>query len=305
MRCGALEELDAALRRGAEAEAVTLARQLQDAGTLASFGSGRLAPKRDYSLADLRLHGIKAEKFLSPRDTTLETVRAQALLALALGGAALAVAHPLGTEELLDGGLCVAAAASVDAVGFGGAGEALALDTLGRSVSAAYRTRVVRHEAGHLLVAYVLGVLPLGYSLSAAAALREGVSATQAGCRFADNDFKEEVQRGSLSSASLDAFACIALAGVCAEYIDYGQSEGGLNDVRALDALLSALNFSQKKADSEVRFAVLSVVLLLRREARAHDALAAAMEAGRSVMDCILLLESSLLAKEGAREEPA
>ena len=102
------------------------------------------------------------------------------------------------------------------------------------------------------------------------------------------------MQRGSLSSASLDAFACVALAGVCAEYIDYGASEGGLNDVQALDALLSALNFSQKKADSEVRFAVLSVVLLLRREARAHDALAAAMEAGSSVGTCLATVEANL-----------
>ena len=111
---------------------------------------------------------------------------------------------------------------------------------------------------------------------------------------------QEEVQRGSLSSATLDAYACVALAGVSAEFIEFGQSEGGLNDVRALDALLSALNFSQKKADSEVRFAVLSVVLLLRREAGAHDALAAAMEAGSSVATCLAVVEANL-AEDGPR----
>ena len=297
---GALAELDAALLRGAESEAVALTRSLRDRGVLRGFGSGKLAPKREYSLVDLRLHNIRAEMFLSPRDSTLETIRTQALLALALGGTAFAYAHPLDTAQLLFGGLAVAAASAVDAIGFGGALEALALDSLGRAASSSYRGRVLRHEAGHLLVAYLLGVVPTGYTLSAAAALREGRPATQAGCRFADAEFTEEVARGSLSSASLDAFACVALAGVCAEYEAFAQAEGGLGDVRSLDSLLSALGFTQKKADSVVRFAVLSVVLLLRREVRAHDALAAAMEEGRSVADCLSVVEANL---SGAVEE--
>lgn len=43
---------------------------------------------------------------------------------------------------------------------------------------------------------------------------------------------------GTLSSSSLDRYTCIALAGVAAEYVHFGQAEGGLNDVQQLDGLL-------------------------------------------------------------------
>lgn len=39
-------------------------------------------------------------------------------------------------------------------------GELLLLDSLGRLVSKEYPQRVACHEAGHFLVAYLLGVLP-------------------------------------------------------------------------------------------------------------------------------------------------
>ena len=50
-----------------------------------------------------------------------------------------------------------------------------------------------------------------------------------------------QVASGTLSSSSLDRYTCIALAGVAAEYVNFGQAEGGLNDVQQLDGLLRAL----------------------------------------------------------------
>ena len=44
-----------------------------------------------------------------------------------------------------------------------------------------------------------------------------------------------------MSSSSLDRYTCIALAGVAAEYVSFGQAEGGMNDVQQLDSLLKAL----------------------------------------------------------------
>lgn len=59
----------------------------------------------------------------------------------------------------------------------------------------------------------------------------------------------------------------MALAGVVSEYLRYGRAEGGLGDVRALDALMRALRFTQAKADGEVRWALLNAAELLRRHA--------------------------------------
>ncbi len=60
-----------------------------------------------------------------------------------------------------------------------------------------------------------------------------------------DIDAKEkhaaQVASGTLSSSSLDRYTCIALSGVAAEYINFGQAEGGMNDVQQLDGLLKAL----------------------------------------------------------------
>lgn len=47
-----------------------------------------------------------------------------------------------------------------------------------------------------------------------------------------------------MTSTSLDKYCCIALSGVATEYLLFGESEGGLNDVQQLDGLLRALQVS-------------------------------------------------------------
>ncbi len=269
-----------------------------EGGTLRGFGTAALVPKRDYTLAEIRLHKIEPSSFLSPRDTTLEGVRSNALAAAAAGAlATVTLLHP-STPQLLGGGLGALTLLMVDLVGNGGAGEALVLDTLGRATSASYRARVTRHEAGHFLVAWLVGILPRAYTLSAWDALqREGALNVQAGTQFCDGSFQREVSTGKLSSASLDAYCCIALAGVASEVLAFGQAEGGLNDVRQLDALLQALAFTQKRSNSQIRWAALAVTLLLRRHAAAHDALEAAMASGASVGQCVAALEQHLAAE--------
>ena len=62
-----------------------------------------------------------------------------------------------------------------------------------------------------------------------------------------------------------------------------------------------ALQFTQKKADGEIRWAILSVVTLLRRHRKTHKQLAKAMAAGRSVTECLALIESNFT-KENTQE---
>jgi hypothetical protein len=77
------------------------------------------------------------------------------------------------------------------------------------------------------------------------------------GClhRFADSKFNDEIRSGKVTASSLECFTCVALAGICAEYLKFGQAEGGAGDVAQLDVLLKSLNFTQQKTDSEVRCA--------------------------------------------------
>nr|CAB3477219.1 unnamed protein product [Digitaria exilis] len=92
----------------------------------------------------------------------------------------------------------------------------------------------------------------------------------------------------------LNKFSCIALAGVATEYLLYGVAEGGLADINKLDGLLKGLGFTQKKADSQVRWAVLNTVLMLRHHEKARSQLADAMSFGKSVGTCIEVIEGNI-----------
>lgn len=54
--------------------------------------------------------------------------------------------------------------------------------------------------------------------------------------------------------------------------------------------------FTQKKTDGEIRWAVLNVTTLLRRHSKIHEKLADAMATGASVAACIGVIEDGLKA---------
>lgn len=56
------------------------------------------------------------------------------------------------------------------------------------------------------------------------------------------------------------------------------------------------VQFTQKKTDGEIRWAVLNVTSLLRRHSKTHEKLADAMATGASVAACIGVIEESLKA---------
>lgn len=57
---------------------------------------------------------------------------------------------------------------------------------------------------------------------------------------------------------------------------------------------VAVMQFTQKKADAEVRWAVLNVAAILRRHEALHAKLADAMVRGESVAACIALIEEQL-----------
>ena len=279
----------------AEDEAVRIISRLAETGALRGFGNARAVPRRDYSLAELKLNDVEPEKLLSPTESTVSGLRdliSRGLLALV--AAWIFAAHPSGNEVaglFVLGGSFLAA----DQIAFAGGVEALALDTLAQKTSPSYVSRLQLHEAAHFLVAYLVGIVPKGYTLSSLDAYeRYGALNVQAGCAFCDGAFQREVARGKIGSGSLGRFSCVALAGISMEYIAFGFSEGGVSDVRQLDGMLRALAFTQKKSDSEVRWAVLNTITLLRRHEACVRKLSEKMAAGASVGECVRLIEANL-----------
>ncbi|KAJ9520923.1 hypothetical protein QJQ45_014081 [Haematococcus lacustris] len=290
-----LAHLDELLLRNDDTAAVSLARQLQEEGLLLGFGQGRQLPKRIYSLEELRLNQIDAAKLLSPKDKSLDLIRSTGQAAAVAGLAALALATDLDGGRVLGAAFALVAALTLDQVVNQGGGETLLVDSLGRLSLAQYRQRVALHEAGHFLVAYLIGILPRAYTLSAWDAFTKYRTLNlQAGTQFCDAAFQAELAAGRLSSSSLDQYACMALAGVVTEALRFGEAEGGVGDVAQLDRMMRALGFTQAKADGQVRWAVLNVAMLLRRHSAIQDKLAAAMSRGDSVGSCLALVEEEL-----------
>ncbi|XP_010315882.1 stress regulated protein isoform X1 [Solanum lycopersicum] len=264
-------------------------------GVLALLDRLMQVPQRLYSLDELKLNGIEAISLLSPVDATLGAIERNLQIAAILSGSAAWYALDLSPQQILFVSLGVLFLWTLDLVSFNGGVGTLVLDTIGHTFSQKYHNRVIQHEAGHFLIAYLLGILPKGYTLTSLDALKkEGSLNIQAGTAFVDLEFIEEVNRGKVTATMLNRFSCIALAGVATEYLLFGYAEGGLSDINQLDALLKSLGFTQKKADSQVRWAVLNTILILRRHEKARSKLAEAMTQGKSVGVCIDIIEKSI-----------
>ncbi|KAL1350589.1 uncharacterized protein [Arachis hypogaea] len=302
----ALEQIDKELSKGNDRAALALIKDLQGkpAG-LRCFGAATQVPQRLYSLDELKLNGIDTLSLLSPEDTTLGSIQRNLQIAAIAAGLAVYNAFGISPQQIFYISLALLFLWTFDSViysfslilrvSFGGGIGSLVLDTIGHGVSPKYHNRVIQHEAGHFLVAYLVGILPKGYTLSSLDAFqKEGSLNVQAGTAFVDFEFIEEVNAGKLSARTLNRFSCIALAGVSTEYLIYGFAEGGLDDIRKLDLLLKGLGFTQKKADSQVRWSVLNTILLLRRHEAARARLAEAMSKGYSVGSCIDIIENSI-----------
>lgn len=281
------------LSNGDDRAALSLLKHSQS--HLRCFGAARQVPQRLYTLDELKLNGIEAASLLSPVDSTLGSIERNLQIAAVLGGVAAWNALGLSPQEVLYTSLGLLFLWTLDLVSFDGGIGGLVIDMIGHTVSQKYHNRVIQHEAGHFLIAYLVGILPKGYTLSSLEALRkEGSLNVQAGTSFVDFEFLEEINMGKVSATMLNRFSCIALAGVATEYLLYGYAEGGLADINNLDVLLKSLGFTQKKADSQVRWAVLNTVLLLRRHEKARANLADAMSMGKSVGSCIDVIEETI-----------
>lgn len=145
---------------------------------------------------------------------------------------------------------------SVDQARTGGGVEFLFLEFLASVFQPSYAKRVAFHEAGHFLIAYLVGLLPKSYTLTAYSYYQKhGKFNIQAGTTFCDSEFQQEVKSGEfwiqtrcqngclgqLKASSLDRITCVAVAGVVAEYLTFGHSEGGINDILQLDQLMRSL----------------------------------------------------------------
>ncbi|MBF2085766.1 ATP-dependent Zn protease [Thermoleptolyngbya sp. C42_A2020_037] len=183
-------------------------------------------------------------------------------------------------------------AATLDTLSWQGRGGALLLDWVA-GFSPEHRARVLRHEAGHFLVAHHLDIPITGYTLSAWEALRQGQSGA-GGVSFDTTQLDAELLQGKLSAQQIDRYCTVWMAGIAAETLVYGNAEGGGNDRQTLYALWNALRRSPAEAALKERWATLQAKTILEANRAAYDRLVAAMERRDSVEACRAVLDSPL-----------
>jgi hypothetical protein len=243
---------------------------------------------------------------LTPRPTNTFLLAGTAL-ALIEGLASVALDIPLNSFVL-----ATLLLATLDRLFLNGA----VLESCLQSLSPGIRDKIIRHEAGHLLAAYLLGCPVEGIVLSAWAALKDerfGARQVSAGTSFFDPDLSRQINTSRFANQndnaavatvtrdSIDRYSIIVMAGIAAEADFYGQADGGAGDEMALVAFLRRLTGSANKnrvawndpeqIRTQARWGALQAVLLLRQYKPAHDAIIDALQRGGRLGDCIFALE--------------
>lgn len=161
------------------------------------------------------------------------------------------------------------------------------------------RDRILHHEAGHFLIAHLLGIPVSGYALNAWEAFRQGQSA-QGGVRFADQELASQLQQGTLSSQLLDRYCTVWMAGIAAEILVYGNAQGGAEDRTKIRAILTQLRRPPSEYNLKENWASLQAKNLLQIHQPAYEALVAAMAKRTPIDECYRIIEQSGLTPKGA-----
>lgn len=273
------------------ADVTLLYAELQARGHLPAFGCAAMAESRPLvprvvDAADLEVRAGLPIKALAPRRSTAVWWQV-AGVGMVVGVNALAAAA--GMEGLAQPALAVLFLAWVADQRLA---RGAAFETLYRAVKPAYAEKVLKHEAGHFLLAYLMGAPVRGYVLSAADALKAGIPG-QAGTVFTDARLEAELQQGKLSGSALERFSIVLMGGIAAEALMYGQAEGGASDEAVLVGILSSINppWPPAAVVNHARWAALEAILLLREHASAYEALVSAMRDKRPLGECVAVIE--------------
>ncbi|MEN9217236.1 MAG: hypothetical protein Q6K90_07925 [Gloeomargarita sp. HHBFW_bins_162] len=143
------------------------------------------------------------------------------------------------------------------------------------------QARVIHHEAGHFLVAHLMGIPIEDYTLDAWSSWRRGYPPGEAGVRF-----------GAITPELLPRCPVLWLAGMAAEELVYGQAQGGATDQQQAEYLLAC--FPPTERAWRLRAAYREARQLLHNHWPAYLALVAVMKQKKSVVECTEVLNAAL-----------
>ncbi|KAG8386640.1 hypothetical protein BUALT_Bualt03G0169600 [Buddleja alternifolia] len=265
---------------------------LQDRGFLPSFGRYRnivLEGPREVTPTVLKSStGLEVSK-LSPKKWGVSGSSSVLLIAL-LAGASVLVNQGIDIRPNL---AAILGLSMLDAIFLGG--SCLAQIS---SYWPPYKRRILVHEAGHLLVAYLMGCPIRGVILDPIVAMQMGIQG-QAGTQFWDEKLQNELAEGRISSTAFDRYCMVLFAGIAAEALVYGEAEGGENDENLFRSICLLLEppLAIVQMSNQARWSVLQSYNLLKWHKHAHRAAVKALENGSSLSVVIRRIEEAMAMK--------
>ncbi|RAL44008.1 hypothetical protein DM860_014145 [Cuscuta australis] len=151
-----------------------------------------------------------------------------------------------------------------------------------------YKERIASHEAAHFLVAYLLGIPILGYSLDIG---KEHVN-------LIDERLEKLIYSGQLDGKELDRLAVVAMAGLAAEGLKYDEVLGQSADLFTLQRFINRSKpaIGKEQQQNLTRWAVLFAGSIIKNNRALHEALIAAISKKASVIECIEAIEAAAAA---------
>ncbi|MEC4986247.1 MAG: ATP-dependent Zn protease [Oscillatoria sp. PMC 1068.18] len=187
--------------------------------------------------------------------------------------------------------LAVLSLITVDTLTLQGKGANLFLDWVA-SFSPQHRQRIVRHEAGHFLVAYFLGIPIEGYTLNAWEALQQGQPGV-GGVKFDTKVLEKKAKSPGEMRLLLDRFCTVWMAGIAAESLIYATVEGGGEDKAKVKQALIDFGHPEAEYQQKEAWALLQAKTLIEKYASAYEALVAAMTKRTSVQECAEIIQEN------------
>jgi len=280
-------------REGSESaakQAKQLLSGLKEAGDFSLYDSytGR-TQRRNIALFELRQVGVQ-----DPDKIGLPSVRNDAafLGTVVFGSSALALVLGQLPGDWGFFGMYLSGGLSIAVLGVGSVAPGLLQVpiSLFSNVFPDYRDRVLRHEAAHFLVGYLLGVPVVNYSLDIGAEHTDFLEARLE---------RKLISPQRLDDAELDALAVVAMAGVAAEALQFPEVVGQNADLYLLQKTFSraATPLASGAQQNLTRWAVWQAAAMLKANAAAFEALQLAMARRAPVVECIQAIEAAAAPK--------
>lgn len=183
---------------------------------------------------------------------------------------------------------------AIDRFAAKGRGGNLLIDLISRQ-SSEYRQRVLHHEAGHFLVAHLLGIPVQSYTLSAWEATKAGLPGL-GGVVFDTAAVEADLAAGELTPQQINHYCIVWMAGIAAETQEYGDAQGGQDDQLKLQTLYrqtAKASPTLAQMNTQLRWALLQAQTLLQQQEEAYQALVKAMAARETVAECQQQIEAA------------